>query len=109
MRPASCTLGRDAGAHTVKLTLLSDDSIRLEAVPGPLTIEAATADQSYSPFHMMAGGLAYCTYSVLHSWATTAKLDADDLTLEVAWTFGDKPHRVARYDIRFEWPSLPEE
>jgi uncharacterized OsmC-like protein len=93
----------------VKLTLLSDDSIRLEPIPGPMTIEAVSAEQSYSPFHMMAGGLAYCTFSVLHSWATNAKLDADDLTLEVAWTFGEKPHRVARYDVRFEWPSLPEE
>ena len=92
----------------MKLTLLSEDSIRLEPVPGPMTIEAISAEQSYSPFHMMAGGLAYCTFSVMHSWATNAKLDADDLTLEVAWTFGDKPHRVARYDVRFEWPSLPE-
>ena len=92
----------------MKLTLLSEDSIRLEPVPGPMTIEAISAEQSYSPFHMMAGGLAYCTFSVMHSWATNAKLDADDLTLEVAWTFSDKPHRVARYDVRFEWPSLPE-
>jgi uncharacterized OsmC-like protein len=92
----------------VKLTLLSDDSIRLEPVPGPMTIEAFSAEQSYSPFHMVAGGLAYCTFSVMYSWATNAKLDATDLTIDVAWTFGDKPHRVARYDIRFDWPSLPE-
>jgi uncharacterized OsmC-like protein len=91
----------------VKLTLLSDESIRLEPIPGPMTIEAISAEQSYSPFHMVAGGLAYCTFSVMHSWATHAKLDATDLTLNVSWTFGDKPHRVARYDIQFEWPSLP--
>jgi uncharacterized OsmC-like protein len=57
---------------------------------------------------MVAGGLAYCTFSVMYSWANHAKLDATDLTLDVSWTFGDKPHRVAKYDIRFEWPSLPE-
>ena len=65
------------------------------SLAGPMTIEAISAEQSYSPFHMMAGGLAYCTFSVMHSWASNAKLDASDLTLEVAWTFGDKPHRVA--------------
>lgn len=92
----------------MKLTLLSDDSIRLEPIPGPMTIEALSAEQSYSPFHMMAGGLAYCTFSVMHAWASTAKVDAGDLTLEVAWTFSDKPRRVATYDIRFDWPSLPE-
>jgi uncharacterized OsmC-like protein len=91
----------------LKITLLSEYSIRLEPIAGPMTIEAVSVEQSYSPFHMMAGGLAYCTFSVLASWAETAKLEIDDLTLEVAWEFADDPHRVAKYDVRFAWPSLP--
>jgi uncharacterized OsmC-like protein len=91
----------------VKLTLLTDESIRLEPLPGPMTIEAFTADQSYSPFHMVAGGLAYCTFSVMYAWAEHAGLQADDLTLDVSWTFADDPHRVGAMDIRFTWPSLP--
>lgn len=92
----------------MKITLLSDDRIRLEPIPGPMTIEAPTAEQSYSPFHMMASGLAYCTFSVMYAWAESAKLDATDLTLEVGWEFTDDPHRVGAYDLRFRWPSLPE-
>lgn len=92
----------------MKITLLSDDSIRLEPIPGPMTIEAPHAEQQYSPFHMMASGLAFCTFSVMHAWAENAKLDPADLTLEVAWTFADDPHRVGSYEIRFKWPSLPE-
>src|SRR5215208_7204246 len=42
----------------MKITLLSDDAIRLEATPGMLTVEAESESQSFSPFHMMAGGLA---------------------------------------------------
>jgi putative redox protein len=91
----------------VKLTLLTDESIRLEPIPGPMTIEAFMADQSYSPFHMVAGGLAYCTFSVMYAWAEHAGLQADDLTLDVSWTFADDPHRVGAMDIRFTWPSLP--
>jgi uncharacterized OsmC-like protein len=91
----------------VKLTLLSDDAIRLEPVPGMMTIEAMSAEQSYSPFHMMAGGLAYCTFSVMYAWAEHAKLSADDLVVDVSWTFADDPHRVADYKVRFSWPSLP--
>jgi uncharacterized OsmC-like protein len=72
-----------------------------------MTIEAVSPEQSYSPFHMMAGGLAYCTFSVIYAWAEHAKLNADNLTVEVAWTFADDPHRVAHYDLRFNWPSLP--
>jgi uncharacterized OsmC-like protein len=92
----------------VKITLLAEDRIRLEPIPGPMTIEAPTADRSYSPFHMMASGLAYCTFSVMYAWAEAAKIDAADLTLEVSWEFAEEPHRVGRYDLTFRWPSLPE-
>jgi len=91
----------------VKITLLSEDSVRLEPVPGQMTIEAPTAEQSFSPFHMLASGLAYCTFSVMYAWAESAGLDAGDLTLEVSWTFAQNPQRVDRYDMRFRWPSLP--
>lgn len=91
----------------MKITLLSDDAIRLDPVPGALTIEAPTAEMGCSPFHMLASGLATCTMSVLLSWATHAKLSADDLSLEVSWTFADDPHRVGSITVRFTWPSLP--
>lgn len=92
----------------MKITLLSDEAIRLEQTPGPLTIEAANADMSYSPFHMLGSSLAMCTMSVLHSWATHAKITADDLVIEVSWSFSEKPHRVGDIKLAFAWPSLPE-
>jgi uncharacterized OsmC-like protein len=95
--------------HRVKITLLADDALRLEATDGVMTIEAATPDRSYSPFHMLASALAYCTFSVLHSWATHAKLDAADLAVEVRWAVAEDPHRVGRMDVRLAWPSLPAE
>ena len=91
----------------MKIILLSDDAIRLEPIPGALTIEALSAEMSYSPFHMLASGLATCTFSVLHSWATHAKLPIDDLTLEVQWRFGEDPHRVTDIGVLVDWPSLP--
>jgi len=91
----------------VKITLLSDERIRLETTPGPLTIEAESATMQYSPFHMVASGIATCVMSVLHSWASHADLDAEPLTVEVAWSFADQPHRVGRYEIQLRWPGLP--
>ena len=91
----------------MKLTLLTEDSIRLEPIPGPMTIEAPSADRSYSPFHMVAGGLAYCTFSVMYAWAENAGLDAEDLVIDVSWKFADDPYRVGEYQIQFTWPSLP--
>ncbi|MDB4880908.1 MAG: OsmC family protein [Gemmatimonadetes bacterium] len=91
----------------MKISLIADDAIRLEPTPGPLTVEAASADLQYSPFHMLASGLASCTFSVLYSWATHAKVPVDDLTLEVRWTFADDPHRVSSLALTFDWPSLP--
>ena len=91
----------------MKITLLSEESVRLEPIPGPMTIEALSAEQSYSPFHMVASGLAYCTFSVMYAWAEHVDLKVDDLVIDVSWTFADDPHRVDRYDVRFQWPSLP--
>jgi uncharacterized OsmC-like protein len=97
-----------SAADAVKITLLSDDAIRLTPEPGPLTIEAESAEQTYSPFHMLGSSLATCTFSVMHSWATHADLRADDLTIDVRWTFSDDPHRVGEIALTFDWPSLPE-
>jgi uncharacterized OsmC-like protein len=91
----------------MKITLLSDDSIRLEPVAGPLTIEAKSADMQYSPFQMVASGLASCTFSVLHSWSSHAKLSIDDLAVEVHWGFADDPHRMSDIRVVLDWPSLP--
>lgn len=91
----------------MKITLLGDEAIRLEPAPGMLTIEAASADVTYSPFHMLASGLATCTLSVLQSWATHAKVPADDLSLEVQWRFTDDPHRVSNMAVILDWQSLP--
>jgi uncharacterized OsmC-like protein len=73
-----------------------------------MTIEAMTETQSYSPFHMLASGLAFCTFSILASWAGQAGLAADDISVEVRWTFADDPHRVGLMDLQFIWPSLPD-
>jgi uncharacterized OsmC-like protein len=91
----------------MKITLLGDDSIRLEPTPGPMTIEASSAEMSYSPFHMLGSSLATCTFSVINSWATHAKIPVDDLLIDVRWQFGEEPHRVANIDLSFTWPSLP--
>jgi uncharacterized OsmC-like protein len=92
----------------VKITLLSDDAIRLTPDPGPMTIEAQSIEQTYSPFHMLASSLATCTFSVMYSWATHADLKSDDLAIEVRWTFAEDPQRVGTMTLTFEWPSLPE-
>lgn len=93
----------------MKIILTSEDSIRLVPDAGPMTIEAASADQQYSPFHMLGSSLASCTFSVMYSWATHTKQGADDLVIDVSWTFAeDEPKRVASIQLTFAWPSLPE-
>lgn len=92
----------------MKITLLSDDRIRLDGKAGPLSVEADSAEMQYSPFHMLASGLATCTFSVLASWGTHASIPVDDLVIEVGWVFHENPHRVGRMDVEVIWPSLPE-
>ena len=91
----------------MKITLVGEYGIRLEPIPGPMTIEAETPDQLYSPFHMLASGLAFCTYSVLASWASNAKLEPDDIVVDVRWDFAEDPHRIGNIKMNIAWPSLP--
>ena len=91
----------------MKITLLSDERIRVDGGGGPMTIEAPSAEMTYSPFHMLASGLATCTMSVLHAWATNAKVPEDGLAVEVGWTFAEEPHRVGTMAVSLDWPSLP--
>lgn len=92
---------------SVKITLTGENSVRLEPTDGPMTIEAPTPDRQYSPFHMLGSSLAYCTFSVLYSWATHADLPVDGMHIDVAWTFSEEPHRVQQLTLTFHWPSLP--
>ena len=92
----------------MKIVLESEESILLVAAEGMLTIEAASAEQAYSPFHMLASSLAACTFSVLDSWAAQAKLTVSDLSVRIHWTFAEDPHRVDKFDLELMWPSLPE-
>ena len=93
----------------MKFTLLTDEALRLEPTEGPMTIEALSADQQYSPFHMLASSLAYCTFSVMYSWATHTKQPVDDLVIDVRWVFSqDEPRRVSEIHLTYDWPSLPE-
>jgi uncharacterized OsmC-like protein len=91
----------------MKIVLQGEDAILLLATEGQLTIEAESADESYSPFHMLGSALAYCTFSVLYSWATNSDLDVSDLQVRVAWEFAEDPHRVGNMRMELNWPSLP--
>ena len=91
----------------MKITLTSDDSVRLEPVPGPLTVEAPAADTIYSPFHMLGSSLAVCTHSMLASWAAHAGIETDGLVIDVGWSFAEQPHRIGELRLTFEWPELP--
>ena len=92
----------------MKILLASEQRIRIDGGAGPLTIEADSAEMQYSPFHMLASGLGMCIYSVLRSWGINAKLNGDDLAIEVEWTFVEDPHRVGEFVVEGVWPSLPE-
>jgi uncharacterized OsmC-like protein len=93
----------------MKITLTGEESLRLEATSGPMTIEAPTPDVQYSPFHMLGSALGACTLTVLHSWASNKNLAVDDLKVDVKWRFVEGQHRVGSMKVQLLWPSLPAE
>jgi uncharacterized OsmC-like protein len=106
--PANGHHHRQPETSTVKILLTGEDSIRLEPTEGPMTVEAPSADRQYSAFHMLGSALAYCTFSVLYSWASHANLSIDGMQVDVAWRFSkEEPKRVSDISLAFKWPSLP--
>ena len=93
----------------MRITLTGEESLRIEATSGQLTIESASPDQSYSPFHMLGSALGMCTFSVLQSWASNKNIAVDDLKLDVSWTFVEAEHRVGTMKVVLAWPSLSAE
>jgi uncharacterized OsmC-like protein len=93
----------------LKIMLLSEDRLRVQGGAGPLSVEADSAEMTYSPGHMLASSLAVCTYSILQSWATNADLPAADLAVEVGFEYVEKPHRIGKMEVALDWPSLPAE
>jgi len=93
----------------MKITLTGEESLRLESSSDQLTVEAPTADVQYSPFHMLGSALGMCTFSVLQSWASNKNLGADDLKVEVGWSFVEGQHRVGSMKVKLVWPSLSAE
>lgn len=93
----------------MRIVIESENAIRLEPTAGPLTIEAPSLNDTYSPFHMLGSALATCTFSVLYSWANVAKLPVDNLVIRVEWDFTDQPHRVGEFRMAYNWPELPRE
>jgi uncharacterized OsmC-like protein len=93
----------------MKITLTGEESLRLEASSGPLTIESESPDQSYSPFHMLGSALGACTLSVLQSWAANRNIGAGDLKIDISWTFVEGQHRVGSMNVKLDWPSLSAE
>ena len=93
----------------MKIVLESEEALTIEAVDGPMTIEAPSAELGYSAFHMLGSALGYCTLSVLLAWGENAKIPIDGMKLRVEWDFVEEPHRVGAMRLSYTWPGLPAE
>jgi len=93
----------------MKITLTAEESLRIEPVAGPLTIEAESPEQGYSPFHMLGSAVGMCTFAVLQSWASNKSVRVDDLRIDVSWTFVAGEHRLEDMKVKLTWPSLSAE
>ena len=93
----------------MKITVTGEESIRVEPTAEELTIESATPDLHYSPFHMLGSALGGCTLFVLQSWASHKGVSVEDARVDVSWTFVEGEHRVGTMKVKLDWPSLSAE
>jgi uncharacterized OsmC-like protein len=93
----------------MRLTLLGEYALKAGASDGVMTIEADSADRPYSPYHLLGGSLASCTWFLLQSWGSKTHASADDLEAEVKWEFAEEPLLLSSLGMVIRWPSLPDE
>ena len=93
----------------MKITVTGEESVRVEPTGEQLTIESATTDLHYSPFHMLGSALGGCTLFVLQSWSSHKGTPANDVKVDVSWTFVEGEHRVGTMKAKLDWPSLSAE
>lgn len=93
----------------MKITLIDEEAIRMEATPRMMSIEAASEEQIYSPYQMLGSSLACCTWYLRESRSNKSGIPSRDLAIEVRWTCTDNPHRVGSMSLLILWPSLPKE
>jgi uncharacterized OsmC-like protein len=73
-------------------------------------IRGTAGGHGFGPVQMLATSLGLCTASVLDGYGRDVlKADLEDLRLVVRWAFGERPHRVARFDVEVHWPGAPAE
>jgi uncharacterized OsmC-like protein len=58
---------------------------------------------------MLGSALAMCTFSVVQSWASNKNIVADDLKIDVSWSFVEGEHRLGSMKVKLDWPSLSPE
>jgi uncharacterized OsmC-like protein len=66
--------------------------------------------EGFGPLQMFAASIALCTASVLHGYAhQVLKVGVSSLSIRVCWSYGERPYRVDRMEMRIRWPEVPED
>lgn len=93
----------------VKIILHSDTQITISHFH-EAGFEFETLDAEIHPgaIHLCMTSLAWCTYSVLASYAQRIEAGADDITARLSWRYVERPHRIGHIDMSIHWPQVPE-
>ncbi len=102
-------LVRHHRALPVKITLHTDTRISVSRLH-----EAGFEFDSQDPavhsgaVHLCVASLAWCTYSILASYGQRIEAGTDGMTVDLAWRYAEKPHRIGHIDMTIHWPQVPE-
>ncbi len=92
----------------MRLILEDETRIRLEMLGEDF--EITSEGLSLSPYHLLGASLASCAALMVASWAESAAIPIEALTVVVSWQMTeDGPKRVAQLVMELRWPGLPSE
>jgi uncharacterized OsmC-like protein len=90
----------------MRVTATTAESITLTEIgAGGLRIDG---DLMLDSVQLLACSIASCTWTTLATYGARFDASAQDMSITVRWSMGDKPKRVATMALDVSWPSLPD-
>lgn len=92
------------------MRLILEDEARIRLEMAGEDFEIISERFSLSPYHLLGASLASCAALMIASWAESAAIPIETLTIVVSWQMtegGSK--RIAQLEMELRWPGLPSE
>jgi uncharacterized OsmC-like protein len=93
------------------LELRGKTDLQISGLEDPgMHLHGEAGGEGFGPLQMFAASLGLCVAAVLDAYAQgPLGMSTGNLRIGVRWSYGERPHRVDRFELDVVWPDLPDD